>query len=240
MKRLIFIALLLSASVARAQSIGLPHLDSVNFYGELGDFESRDAKNLQPVGIYGWGFEAGFTVAASDTHILELSVGYDSFFEHAQFHDGTVLTGELRDLPSISLYATFSNDVYIGLATGVVSLANASIAGRATQYTVSGSTFDAAAKIGYSIPFQSSKPIDKQRLYGFVEIDYHVRYFGGLNYGVTSPTDLPNRIYLGGVTVALGIQISLDGKNSAKAKLKGDAPGKPNDPAPAKPAEAKN
>ena len=96
--RCLLVALLIVLSAtppARAQTIGLPRLDSVNFFVEAGDFESKEAVDLQHPGVYGWGFETGFTVASSDTHVLELALGYDQFLEHARFGDGAVLTGEL-------------------------------------------------------------------------------------------------------------------------------------------------
>jgi hypothetical protein len=229
MIRHVFVALVISPSVASAQSIVLPRLDSVNFYGEVGDLEAHEAKNLQPVGTFGWGFEAGFTVASSATHMLEISLGYDTLFEHARFNDGTLFTGELRDLPSISVYTTFSNDMYVGIATGVVALANATVDNGAARFSITGDTFDAAAKVGYTIPFQPGTSIENRRIYGFIEADYHARYFGGLNYGAGAPLDLPGRMYLGGFTLAIGIQISLDGKNNAKAALKAGTVAKPID-----------
>jgi hypothetical protein len=153
--------------------------------------------------------------------VVELAVGYDQLFQHARFSEGFVLNGEVRELPSISIYISFANDLYIGLATGVVSLANANIDnGGGARFAITGDTFDAAAKIGYEIPLQPGTSIADRRVYGFVEADYHARYFGGLNYGTGAPADLPSRLYLGGFTVSAGVQISLDGKNNAKAKLK--------------------
>lgn len=201
----------------------LPKIDGINFYGEVGDFEGHEAVDAQsygPFGTYGWGFESTFTLSAKDTHVVELAVGYDQLFQHARFADGFVLRGEIRELPSVSIYVSFPNDVYVGIATGVVSLANANINDGVSRYSISGDTFDAAAKIGYTIPFQPGTSIENRRIYGFIEADYHARYFGGINYGAGAPADLPGRMYLGGFTLSTGVQISLDGKNTAKAALK--------------------
>jgi hypothetical protein len=232
----------LASPIAAAQSLMLPRIDSINFYGEVGDFEGKtavDAQTYGPFGTYGWGFETAFTLAASDSHVVELAVGYDQLFQHARFSDGFTLSGEVRELPSISIYVSFPNDLYVGFATGVVSLANANIndAG-AARFSITGDTFDAAAKIGYEIPLQPGTSIVDRRVYGFVESDYHARYFGGLNYGPGAPAELPSRMYLGGFTVSAGVQISLDGKNSAKARL-AQAAAKSSPPA-AKPIEAKS
>jgi hypothetical protein len=240
---LILTLALASPITASAQTLMLPKIDSINFYGEVGEFEGKtavDAQTYGPFGTFGWGFETGFVVASSDSHVVELSVGYDQLFQHSRFSDDFVLKGEVRDLPSISIYVSFPNDMYVGIATGLVSLANATIDNGTSRFAITGDTFDAAAKIGYEIPLQPGTSIVDRRIYGFVEADYHARYFGGITYGAGAPADLAGRMFLGGFVVSMGVQISLDGKNSAKAKLKGDAPGKPNDPASAKPVEAKN
>lgn len=221
MKAFVIIGLLLGLfTSAHAQSLSLPKIDSVNFYGEIGDFESKEAKNLQPVGTLGWGFESVFIVAANTSHICELAVGYGQVIENMAFHNGYTLTGEVQDLPSISLYFTFHNDIYIGIGTGLISLANASINEGSTRITVSGDTFDASAKVGYAIPLQRSLPLEEQRFFGFVEADYDARYFGGLTYTGTPPlspgalAELPTRIYLGGASLAIGVQVLLDPINS--------------------------
>jgi hypothetical protein len=208
---LVGLFLVVATAVAHAQSVGLPKVDSVNFFGEVGDFESREATSLNKLPVYGWGFETTFTVSSTDTHIVELAIGYDQFFEHADLKaSGYLLDGNMRDLPSISVYFTFRHNVYVGLSTGVVSLAGATVSNPSNRFTVTGDTFDAAGKLGYAIPFQPGQPLAKQRVYGFVEADYHARYFGALNYSAGAPADLPTRIYLGGVTLAIGIQVCID------------------------------
>ena len=111
--------------------------------------------------------------------------------------------------------------MYVGLATGVVSLANATVG---DDVAVNGSTFDAAAKVGYAIPFQPNTPLEKQRVYGFIEADYHVRYFD-LVYGAGAPAGLPSRMYLGGATASIGIQVMInaDKAKGAKAAKSGSA-----------------
>jgi hypothetical protein len=228
---------LVSSSIsAHAQTVMLPRIDGINFYGEIGEFEGKeaiDANTYGPFGTYGWGFETSFTLAATSSHVVELAVGYDQLFQHARFAEGFDLRGEVRELPSVSIYISFPDDLYVGLATGVVSLANATIDNGTSRFAITGDTFDAAAKIGYEIPLQPGTSIVDRRIYGFIEADYHARYFGGINYGAGAPADLPGRMYLGGFTLSTGVQISLDAKNNAKATLKGKA----SDPAPAKPSD---
>lgn len=209
----------LSPATARAQSVVLPKIDSIDFFGQVGDFEGGDAvdaKTLGPFGTYGWGFETTFNLNATNSNV-ELGVGYDQLYLHSKFRDGFVLSGEVRDLPNVSVYVSFRDDLYVGLATGIVSLANASINNRASRFTVTGDTFDVAAKAGYAIPFQSGVPSADRRVNGFVEADYHARYFGGINYGNGAPADLPSRVYLGGFTVVVGVQVSL-GKTKVDPK----------------------
>lgn len=227
---LILLVILSLPLTARGQSIPLPKIDSINIYGQIGDFEGNDAidaKTYGPFGTYGWGFETAFNLITADTHVVELAVGYDQLYQHAKFKDGFILDGEIRNLPNVSLYVSFKNDLYVGVATGIVSLANATINDGTTRVAIAGDTFDLAAKIGYAIPLQPETSIAERRVNGFVEADYHVRYFGGLNYGSEAPADLPSRVYLGGFTVLAGIQVSIDGgKAKAEEKAKLDAKNK--------------
>jgi hypothetical protein len=216
---LFFVGVMLSAGVARAQSIGLPKMDSISFYGEVSDFESREAHSIAPV-VVGWGFETAFTVASAPSHTVELALGYDNAFEHAQLRNGAVLDGELRSLPSISVYLTLASDVYIGLGTGVVSLTNASLTTPAAKYPLGGDTFDASARLGYSLPLEPSKALANRRAYAFVEADYHVRYFGGLSYSLGAPPETPSRMYLGGASFSLGLQVMLDAATAKAATVK--------------------
>lgn len=216
--------LVLLTATAHAQTIPIPKIDSINFFVQAGDFEGKDAVDAQsygPFGTYGWGFETNFNVASSASHVVELSVGYDQLYQHA--HLGSfALSGEVRDLPSLSVYVSFPSDLYVGLATGVVSLANATIDDGMSRYAVSGDTFDVAGKIGYAVSLQPGKELPDRRVSAFVEAGYHARYFGGITYGFNAPADLPQRLYLGGFVVALGIQISIDplhGKSDKPTKL---------------------
>ena len=63
---------------------------------------------------------------------------------------------------------------------------------------------------------EPGKSLEHRRAYGFVEADYHARFFGGLVYGSGAPADLPSRIYLGGATVSAGIEVMLD---ASRAKI---------------------
>jgi hypothetical protein len=212
---LIFILLAATARRAIAQSIVLPKIDSINFFGEVGDFEGRDAVDAQtygPFGAYGWGFETAFTMAAKDSYVVEMAIGYAQLFQHAKFSDGFSWKGEVRDLPSLSVYISFKNDLYVGIGTGIVSLANTTIDNGASRFAVTGDTFDAAAIVGYTIPLQSADSLADQHVKGFIETAYHARYFGGVNYGAGAPADLPGRVYLGGFTVLAGVQIAIGTK----------------------------
>ena len=216
-------ALGLSGS-AHAQSVPLPRLDSISFFGEAGDFEGHavvDSHTYGPLGTFGWGFETAFTVIAKTDYLVELAVSYDELFERARL--GTfVWTGEVRNLPGTTLYVTFRNGLYVGVATGVTSLAHTSIDNGTARYSVGGDTFDFAPSVGYSFPFQDSS-LDDRRVDGFVEVAYHVRYFGGLDYGPGAPADLPSSIYLGGFALCAGVQIAIGAKAAITATPTADA-----------------
>lgn len=228
--------LVLFETIAAAQAIPLPKLDGVTFFGEVGDFEGKevvDSRTYGPIGAFGWGFETAFTVTAKDDYLVEIGVGYDQLFQRGKLRD-FAWTGEVRDLPSTAIYVSFPDGLYVGLATGIASLANASIDDGTSRYSVSGDTFDAAGIIGFSFSFED-RPLDDRRVGGFVELAYHARYFGGVDYGPGAPASLPGSLYLGGFVASAGVQIAI----GAKAALGKSKPAAPSTPAlaPAKPAK---
>lgn len=203
---------------AYAQIPPLPKLDSVSFFAQVGDFESGTLAGTRAYGpfkTFGWGFETAFTVVAKDDCLVELAVGYDQLFTRERL-GSFIWSGEVRDLPSTTIYVSFPNNFYVGVATGITSLTHTSINDGTSRFAVSGDTFDAAVVIGYAFPLQARSLVDR-RIGGFVEAAYHARYFGGLDYGPGAPASLPDRLYLGGFTVSVGIQLAIGAKAAITA-----------------------
>lgn len=222
MRSLVVIStLVILSTTAAAQGIPLPKLDSVTFFGEVGDFEGKDVVDSRmygPIGAFGWGFETGFTVTAKDDYLVEIGMGYDQLFQRGRLR-GFAWTGEVRDLPSTAIYVSFPDGLYVGLATGIASLANASIDDGTSRFSVGGDTFDAAGVVGFSFSFED-RPLDDRRVGGFVELAYHARYFGGVDYGAGAPASLPASLYLGGFAASVGVQIAIGAKAAITAKPK--------------------
>jgi len=200
------------STIVDAQTIPLPKIDSINFFGQAGEFEGHDvtdAKNFAGFGSYGWGFETSFEMAAKGAYVAELAVGYEQLFLNAKLDQRFAMHGTVRDLPSISVYVSFPNNLYVGVGTGVTSLVNTTITDSTSRFTVTGDTFDVAAKAGYVIPLGGGDSLTSRRINAFIEGSYHARQIGGVNYSMGAPANLPSRLYIGGGVVAVGVQVSL-------------------------------
>jgi len=221
--------LCVSVSAVSAQSFSLPKIDSINVYGQLGEFEGKhlvDAHQYTPAnfGSYGWGFESSFDVLVKDDYAVELAVGYDQLFVQAKLDDRFSLHGTLRNLPAISAYVSFNNHTYVGLGTGLASFSNSSIQDSTGRYSFSGDTFDLAAKAGVTFALDRSTALKDRRVDAFIEGSYHARILGGVNYGTGAPADLPSRLFVGGVVVTAGVQISLKSSDTlTDSKIKVEA-----------------
>ena len=203
-----------TSSTVSAQSLpALPKIDNVNFFVEAGDVKGSSNITDDPskhlgVGELGWGFETSFDMPSPGWARFELAVGYDQLFLRAKLDNKYVLRGAIRDLPSISVYATaVTNGMYAGLGTGLMSLDNVTAySGNTRQFSIGGDSFDLAAHLGYAAHAGA-----------FVELAYHVRFIGGPSYGMGAPPEgLPPSLYIGGVTVSVGWQISLRAKRAKK------------------------
>ena len=212
-------ALLLALETpAAAQAVPLPRLDGIDFFGSVGDLESRaiaPAHRVGPFSTFGWGFETTFTVVAKDDYLVEIGVSYAQVFERGTL-GGYVFTGELRDLPGSTVYVTFHDGLYLGIGTGMTSLAHASVDNGTSRYAVSGDTIDLSGVVGFATTLLGRDAADR-RVNGFVEVAYHARYFGGLDWGMGAPATLPTSAYLGGGTVSIGVQLAIGAKAAIAA-----------------------
>lgn len=214
-----------SAGQARAQSFSLPKLDSVNFFFQAGSLVgSRDlvddpSANEKTFGELGWGFETSFDMITSPAWDVELSVGYDQMFMRARFVDRYTLRGTLKNLPSISVYASHANGLYVGFGTGLVSLNNVSAFNDGHRaFSISGDTFDLTGRLGIAKNLGGSGGIKPANL--FVELAYHARFLGSAAYGTGAPDTLPRSLYFGGVVISVGAQVSVKPSSSFDEEVK--------------------
>jgi len=205
------LAVAATSATARAQSLPpLPKIDNVNFFVQAGDVMGSgnvadDPSSRTHLGEIGWGFETTFDMPSPGWVKFELAVGYDQLFLRAKLDDKYTLRGAIRDLPSVSIYATAPCGLYVGLGTGMVSLDNVTAyTGSTREFSIAGDTFDLAAHVGYATPIGA-----------FVELAYHTRFIAGASYGAGAPAQgLPPSLYIGGVTLSIGWQISLRSKST--------------------------
>jgi hypothetical protein len=208
--------LIAGGGAARAQSLPLPRVDNVNFFFQAGsligshDLVDDPSSNEKTFGELGWGFETSFDMLTSPDWDIELAVGYDQMFLRSKFINKYGLRGTIRNLPAITIYASSSNGLYAGFGTGLVSLNNVSafLDGH-RQFTVGGDTFDLTGKLGVSKDLGDKVVTKYSRASLFVELAYHARFLGNVNYGMGAPDTLPGSLFFGGVVVSVGAQVSL-------------------------------
>jgi hypothetical protein len=201
---------------ARAQSLSLPKLDNVNFFFQAGsligshDLVDDPSSNEKTFGELGWGFETSFDMITNPDWDIELAVGYDQMFLRSKFVGKYGLRGTIRNLPSIAIYARSSNGLYAGFGTGLVSLNNVSafLDGH-RAFSVGGDTFDLTGSIGVSKDLGDKVATRYSRANLFVELAYHARFLGNVNYGMGAPDTLPGSLFFGGVVISVGAQVSL-------------------------------
>lgn len=204
------------AGPARAQSLSLPKLDSVNFYLQAGslvgshDLVDDPSANEKMFGELGWGFETLFDMATIGKWDLELAVGYDQMFLRSKFVNKYNLRGTLKNFPSFSIYASHENGLYAGFGTGVVTLSNVSAFSDGHRaFSIAGDTFDLTGRLGFVKGLGDSDSTKAPASSLFVELAYHARFLGGASYGAGAPDTLPGSFFFGGVVVSVGAQIWL-------------------------------
>jgi len=207
---------IMGAAHADAQTLSLPKLDNVNFFLQAGsligshDLVDDPSSNEKTFGELGWGFETSFDMLTSPTWDVELSVGYDQMFMRARFVNRYNLRGTIRNLPSISIYASHDNGLYAGLGTGPVSLSNVSAFSDGHRaFAVGGDTFDLSARLGLAKRLGGNEHGKDSRASLFVELAYHARFIGNVSYGTGAPDTLPASLFFGGAVISIGAQVSL-------------------------------
>jgi hypothetical protein len=153
----------------------------------------------------------------TDTIIyIDLAVGYSQIAGFSATDTTLQLTGSLRELPNVTIYASLDKlggpiTPYIGLRTGAVSLNQANLydgpptAKSRTQFPIAASTYQLGAVAGAIFPF----------LWGstaFVETAYMRRTFSSLQYtakdGVVPPR-FPTSFNASGFVFTTGLQFDM-------------------------------
>ena len=212
------LGLLASADEADAQSFSLPKVDNVNFFFQAGaiigseDVNDDPAEDSSVFSQIGWGFETSFDMLKTPNWDLELAVGYDQAFFRGKLIERYALRGTIRDLPAISIYASHRSAFYFGFGTGLVTLSNmAAYENGHKRFSVSGDTFDLAAKLGRLFRYERASL--------FFEAAYHARFIGGVNYGMNAPDTLPSSLYFGSLIFSIGGQVTLKSKSGAASDV---------------------
>jgi hypothetical protein len=128
------------------------------------------------------------------------------------------LRGSVRELPTLSLYATWQHPVlmrlypYLGARTGLLVLQSVrafedSTAGFTNVYALSGSTFQLGGLGGVAFALS-----DRAQTYFFLEAYYMNRQFSSIEWtgpGKGIPVSAPRALNLSGAGLTLGIQVPL-------------------------------
>jgi hypothetical protein len=150
---------------------------------------------------------------------LELAVGYGQFSGFASEDPTVELRGSVRELPSISLYATLQNDSpatvmgklqpYVGLRSGLIELKNLQLydalqPADAAAYTGSGESFQIGVVGGLSVTFGPVTP--------FAEASLTKREFPSVEWSLVNDQvhhAAPRSMSFSGWSYALGVQVNV-------------------------------
>lgn len=141
---------------------------------------------------------------ATPIWLFELGVGYGQITGFSSIHQGIDLRGAVRELPTISLYATYEpTGSYLGLRSGFIRFQGLqawdaegrAYAGEAESFLAGAALGQAASMLGITL---------------FVEAGYALRPFPSIRWtGTPLPDGVPRGLDLHGWTLGGGIQFSL-------------------------------
>jgi hypothetical protein len=137
---------------------------------------------------------------------FEVGVGYGQVAGLDSPVEGLTLKGSVRELPALSLYATYEPvGTYFGLRSGFMRFQGLqSIDTDGVSYAGDAESFLAGAAVG-----QSFEVMD---LFLFVEGAYTFRFFPSVSWGGgVPPAGTPREISLSGWSVATGVQFGVGG-----------------------------
>lgn len=140
-----------------------------------------------------------------DVWTFELGLGYGQVSGFQARAPGLDLKGSVRDLPSVSLYASYEGlGTYFGLRSGLMELSGLQlIDDEGAAWKGSGKSFLAGLVAG-----QAWSVAD---LNFFVEASYVVRDFPSVEWSGSPPPETPRSMDLSGWSVGTGIQFAIGG-----------------------------
>ena len=125
------------------------------------------------------------------------------------------LRGYVRELPSVTLYATYRFNQYVGLysgaRTGIISLQDAQLfVPRDTStslFTISATTFEIGVPVGLDIQLTEG-------VHFTAEFAYARRNFNSLSFNPATsiPKDYPHSMDMSGRSIAIGFQFPIPKK----------------------------
>jgi hypothetical protein len=239
---LLAIAFVCGAGPALPQSVSLPQLSGLNGYAEYSQLGP-----WQHGFTHGLGFETFTTLKKTTAHSwgAQLAIGYDNLpFRSGKIGDKYQINGEVRTLPSFTVYASRylvpsgRIGVYVGAGTGLVQLKNVTAYDtKRRPYAISADTWTAHPAVGLFFKVgKADSPSGEPNLNLelFVEYSHPVRTFSTLTYTLPKtltlpdgktpddslPADLPTSISTGGHVVSVGFSFSIPEKAAAKTDTK--------------------
>jgi hypothetical protein len=138
--------------------------------------------------------------------LFELGLGYGQVVGFESTESDLDLRGSVRDLPSVSLYASYDPiGVYFGLRSGFMKLQGVQVFNADSQvWRGRADAFLAAGLAGYAVEVIG--------LNVFLEGAYSVRHFPSLEWtGPALPANIPRELTLSGWSVTTGIQFGIGG-----------------------------
>jgi len=152
--------------------------------------------------------------------LLELALGYSQFSGFESDDARYKLDGAVREIPSVTLYASFPDRVpvvtpYAGLRTGLIELRNVQLynligSDTVAVYSATAQAFQLGLVGGGAV---SSRFIPRTQF--TAEVAYHLRRFPGVQWakdGARTPDYFPRSLDFSGFSFSLGAQISVRNK----------------------------
>lgn len=143
-------------------------------------------------------------VPMRDVWTFEFGIGYGQVVGFAGSDPAIDLRGAVRDLPAVSLYASYEPlGGYMGLRSGFMRLHGLqAFDAEGKAWAGSGESFLAAALVGQSV--------EAGGLIAFLEAAYSVRYFPSVQWsGGPIPAGVPRVLNLSGWSVGAGLQFGI-------------------------------
>jgi hypothetical protein len=139
---------------------------------------------------------------------FEMGIGYGQLVGFDAAAEGLELRGQVRDLPSASLYANYDPlGFYLGLRSGFMKVQGLQL------FDEEGNPFNGSAE-SFLMAIMLGQAKEVLGINVFVEGAYSLRYFPSVDWrgavsGVPLPTERPRELSFSGWSIGLGVQFGL-------------------------------